>query len=165
MEQFVKFSDSKGTPIFLTKKEVERVNKRLEFSHTIKVFGDHASRPLYLMPKEFERGKRRYKTYGDDEERLLDVHRILKKESFVREVKRRGEFILMGLLAAGAVGLWFLGGGKAPAIAYATIDLSGENISKFIVPVAVAFIVGTVLMFAFLRQLKQRKDSGFEIKE
>ncbi len=163
-EQFVKFADANGTPLLLTRKEVEQINTRLEFSHTIKVFGDNASRPLYLMPKEFDKGKRRWRNFGGDESKLLDVRQSLKRDLLIRKLQGRSDFLLMGLLAGAVTGLWFLGGGKGPAIAYATIDLSGDNIAKLIVPAAVAFTVVTVLMFAFIHQIKKKKGH-FEIRE
>ena len=160
MERFLKFSDSKGTHILLTKEEVERVNTRLEFSHTIRVQGESASRPLYLQPNEFDAGRRRFSTYGEDAGRILDLRNILRYDSLLRGIRNRSEILLITFLGVGVAAIWFIGGGKAPAIAYATVDLSGEGLGRFLVPAAAAFIALTGTMFAVLARLKKRGGSG-----
>lgn len=161
MEQFVKFADAEGTELYLTRKEVEQVNKRLEFSHTIKVFGTHISRPLYIMPKEFECGVRRFKHYANEKERLLDIGKLTRWESRLHALKSRSDLILILLLAGCVAALWFLGGGKTPAIAYAILDFSDQGIGRYVIPAAAVLLLLALGLFLYMR----KHTATFEVRK
>ena len=150
MEQFVEFTDSEGTDIYLTRKEVEQVNKRLEFSHTIKVFGKHTSRPLYLTPREFEHGKRRFKHYAGEDGRMLDITKLTRWESKLRSLRSRSDLMLFIFLTSCIAVLWSLGGGKP--IANVIRDFSDDGIGKYAIPAAAALLLLALLLFVYMRK-------------
>ena len=137
MELFVRFRDEKDVPLLLTKKEVEQINTRLEFSHTIRVFGSDASRPLYLMPKEYDRARRRFETYGDDKLHLLNVEKSASWDHVLHAVKNNADGVVIALLAGCAIGLWYLGGGKTPAFAYAVFNPGEGSPGRLALPMVV----------------------------
>lgn len=158
MEQFVKFRDSEGTEIFLTRKEVEQVNKRLEFSHTIKVFGKHTSRPLYIMPKEFERGIRRFKHYAGDKEMLLDITKLTRWQAKLRNLRSRSDLLLFIFLAGSIFVLWHVGGGTP--IANVIRDSDG-GIGKYVIPAAAVLLFLALQLFVLMR----KRSASFEVHE
>lgn len=166
---YILLKDKSGTPILLTRDEVENYGQRLDKGiDTIKITGENLTRPLYLSDEEFSLGKLRYHTFGT--EKILDVGQVLKWDSFMRSITSKSDtfaFSLFFIIFASAL---YIGSGVKLSEILTNPDgatgLMTLNPGTGSMIVAGAIIAAALLVFGFwLFRRKKAKTEEVETKE